>query len=235
MPCMISSSKIYSSKFVKKVKEADNTYSFYFEKSKEFKFIPGQYIKIFLPHLNPDSRGTSRYFTISSGIDDTYLRITTKIYKSTFKKKLFNLNIDEKVDIFGPVGFFHFKNDLTPKIFIAGGIGITPFISLLRSEKKINSEIILINSFSYKKDILFKKEIDAMADIRYVITLTKEEVKGFEKVRINAEMIMRNCKNYKLAKFFIVGSVNFERDLYSEILDLGISEENIFKENFTDL
>lgn len=229
----------YRVKYLRKEKIGENVFNFYFEKPKKFTFSPGQYIKFFLPHINSDERGTSRYFTISSSINDKFLRITTYFYKSSFKKTLLELKTGEYVNIVGPVGYFDFTDDDTSKIFIAGGIGITPFISLLGSHEKINSNILLINSVQYARDVLFIDDLKLYTNkfetFKYLITLTREKSDVYQSGRINIKMIKENFVDYKNSRYFIVGSIEFENEMYKEILRLGIPKENIFRENFTDL
>ena len=147
-------------KFLKKEKVGENIFSFYFDTfATGFDFIPGQYIKIYLDITKVDDRGSSRYFTISSSpTDKGFITITTKIVKSSFKKALGNLRSGDLVKIFGPIGYFDFdiKNKKN-KLFLAGGMGITPYHSVLRylNDKKLKIPIALIASFPTKKEVIF--------------------------------------------------------------------------------
>ena len=76
--------------FKRKEKVAKNTWAFYFEPMSEFKFIPGQYLEWTLPHKNPDSRGTRRYFTVCSSPEEKEIMFTIRIAEkgSSFKSSL---------------------------------------------------------------------------------------------------------------------------------------------------
>lgn len=232
--------------FLKKEKLNKNTFTFYFSRVKRgsvsFDFNPGQYLKLFLNIENPDERGTSRYFTISSSpTDKDYLTITTRIIKSSFKLKLASLVPGEKVRSFGPLGYFEFDpKSKKQNIFLSGGMGITPFHSILKfvDYKRIDFRITLISSFSTKEEIIFYDELKKIEsknpNVKVIYTLTKNKslTKEFENGRINEELIKKHVSGYKNAKYFIVGPESFEFFMFEIIQEMGIKEENIFKENF---
>lgn len=236
--------KKFEIQFIKKNKESKDAYSFYFDRRNlNFDFIPGQYIKIFLDIENVDQRGTSRYFTISSSpTDKEYLVITTKIIKSSFKKHLLKLNSGETVKAFGPVGYFDFDPKENKNIvLLAGGIGITPYHSLIRyiDSKKISTNVTLIVSFDLFENIIFRSELEEIEaknkHVKIIYTLTKEKnlYPGFEKGRITDSLIKRHVDRLDSQKFYIVGSEKAVEGLHKVLKKLKIKEENIFKEDFS--
>lgn len=239
---MQNKSSKFEIEFLKKEKESLDAFSFYFKRPKNFNFISGQYLKLFLEIKNPDERGSSRYFTISSSpTDKEYLTITTRIIKSSFKLKLNSLNTGEKLIISGPIGYFDFDSENSSEnIFIAGGIGVTPYHSILRyiDAKKIISKIILFASFASKEDVLFfdefKKIEKSNSKIKIVYSLTKEKnlYPDFETGRITLDMIKKYVQDYNKSKFFITGSYAMVEAAFEMIRDSGTPEENIFKEDF---
>lgn len=226
--------------FIKKQKVSENTYSFIF-KREDFEFISGQYVKLFLDIKNPDSRGSSRNITISSSpTDKEFIVLTTKVIKSSFKKRLFDLSSGEKIKAFGPIGYFDFDPKINKNIvLLAGGIGITPFYSLIKlvNDKEIKTNVTLIASFEKKEDILFFNDLDRIQKdnslINIIFTLTKEENSNFETGRISDKLIKKHVQNLEKQKFYIVGSSEMVENIYSVVEGLGISENNIFKEDFT--
>ncbi len=120
--------------FLKKNKEADGVNTYIFKPETGFKWIAGQYLIYNLAHKKEDKRGKMRFFTISASPFQKYPSITTRINKKTgssFKKALNQLKTGDEINAKGPDGDF-FINDYKKKyIFIAGGIGITPFHSIL--------------------------------------------------------------------------------------------------------
>ncbi len=239
---MINAQK-FELEFIKKEKVSKDAYSFYFNrKGLRFNFLPGQYLKIFLDIENPDNRGTSRYFTISSSPSDKYfLTITTRVIKSSFKLKLNSLNPGDMISAFGPIGYFDFDiKDPREQVFLTGGIGMTPAYSILKflESKKAKTRILLIVSFPKLSETIFYKDLKEVEsrnkNIKIIYTLTNEDerIEGFEKGHIDENLIKKYSRDFKKAKYFIVGSESFEYSMFNLLKKMEIKEENIFKENF---
>src|SRR5438309_1255036 len=95
--------------FVKKEQVSSDAYTFYFDRKAfpAFSFLPGQWIRTTLPIAEPDDRGNSRSFSISSSpLNTQFLTITTRVIQSAFKKTLVNLPQGIPVQFFGPAGRF---------------------------------------------------------------------------------------------------------------------------------
>ncbi len=164
--------------------EARGTKSFFWQTETPATWKAGQYFYFTLPKLNyPDPKGATRHFTISSSpTEGETLRITTRIREeSGYKKTLAEFPLGAEIEGEGPNGTFILDETETgPHIFIAGGIGITPFRSMIKyiSDRNIQTPIYLIYSNS-DDDIVYKKELDEIATshpnihIRYVITATE--------------------------------------------------------------
>ncbi len=152
-------------KLVEKKEEAKGTVSFFWEPEKPVNFLAGQYYYFTIPNLKyPDSRGTTRHFTISSSpTEGDLLRITTRIREELgYKKTLNELPIGAEIEGEGPNGTFIFdEKDMGQQVFIAGGIGITPFRSMVKYalDKNIRTPIYLIYSNS-DSQFVFKDEFD---------------------------------------------------------------------------
>ena len=158
-------------KLVKKIDEARGTKSFFWEPESPLAFKAGQYYYFTLPKLEfPDPRGTTRHFTISSSpTEGNLIRLTTRIrQESGFKKTLDELPIGSVIEGEGPNGTLTLKEEdaKTPssqdvQVFVAGGIGITPFRSIIKysTDKGLKIPMYLIYSNS-DNDFAFKKELD---------------------------------------------------------------------------
>jgi ferredoxin-NADP reductase len=233
--------------FLRKEKESKDAYTFYFKhvknnSSEKVDFKPGQYLKLFLEFKNPDNRGSSRYFTISSSPNEkNFITITTRIIKSSFKIKLNSLKSGEKKQAFGPIGYFDFDaKSRMNSVFLTGGMGITPVHSILNTInlKTFKSKIILISSFSNMEDVVFYDEFKKIEmksnNVKIIYTLTKDKImySDFEKGRITGNMIKKYVQDYEKPKFFITGPEEFVNDAFDLVKSLGIPEENIFKEDF---
>lgn len=133
------------------VTENNNVKTFIFDTF--FVFLPGQWMWV---RLNPDLK---HHFTISCSPTEKHLQFTTMFrQESDYKKFLWQLNIGDKVDIEGPHGeFVLHETDTQPRLFLAGGIGITPYRSWSKyiADKKLPTDLKLIYSVKNKSDGLF--------------------------------------------------------------------------------
>jgi ferredoxin-NADP reductase len=121
-------------KLLSKNSEVPGVYSFVFKPDKPISWVPGQYMHYVLPHSHPDNRGTERWFTISAAPFEKNLRITTRFAGkkgSSFKKGLLSLPKGSEIEADGLEGDFTLEQDNVHYILIAGGIGITPYRSML--------------------------------------------------------------------------------------------------------
>jgi ferredoxin-NADP reductase len=147
---------------LEKINIIDNVWTFKFQPNKPIIWVAGQYIKVELIHDNTDTEGDKRYFTVSSAPFENNIQITTRITESSFKKAMSKLDIGDEITIIhGPKGDFIWQESELPNVFIIGGIGITPFISIIRQQvhdnQKINANLVYSNR---TKDIPYMEEID---------------------------------------------------------------------------
>lgn len=194
-------------KLVKKVDEGRGTKSFFWETEKEVRYLPGQYFYFTLLKLDfPDPRGNTRRFTLSSSpTEGKLIRSTTRIREeSGYKKTLDGLPVGSVIDGEGPNGTFVLdQNDQGSHIFLAGGIGITPFRSMIKyiTDKSLSTQIYLIYSDSTKEDMAFQKELDLLAKshpnikIRFVFTKTAGRIDSLriESFIKNWSLKIENC------------------------------------------
>ncbi|MEI7690881.1 MAG: FAD-dependent oxidoreductase [bacterium] len=150
--------------------------SFVFEPERKISWKPGQFMHYVINHENPDDRGIERWFTISSAPFERVITITTRIFpeSSSFKRALYNMQIGEHVEADGPMGKFVLKEPKANNIFIAGGIGITPFRSILAqafyNKTKITGNLLYLSKDNF---FPFKDNLDEMSpslglDIHYL-------------------------------------------------------------------
>ncbi|MBI3485474.1 FAD-dependent oxidoreductase [Candidatus Daviesbacteria bacterium] len=189
---------------VNKKPEVANVESFLFKPEIDLTWQAGQFFRYHLEDLNPDTRKTNRYFTIASAPFEKLIMITTRFVPgdgSTFKKDLLNLKIGDSLEASGPSGDFVVEDPSEQSsssnknfIFIAGGIGITPFRSIIldlnHNQKPINIKLLYANR---TPDFIFKSELESVQKkhpefkIEYYV----------DPLRIDEKAIQLAINNYK--------------------------------------
>jgi len=201
----------------RKEKLANDIYDFVFKNNSKFHFIPGQYLEWTLDIKKQDSRGNRRYFTISSSPTESQIRIGVKFYEksSAFKNKLLNLKTGDKILAGSLAGDFTLQSNNEDKfVFIAGGIGITPFRSMLKYliDNNIKKDIILLYSNKLKEEIvyvdIFNQAYERLGIKTYYNLTDQENIPQDwhgERGRINSEMIEKLIPDYKERTFYLSG------------------------------
>lgn len=241
---MSSTPSSFSLPFLHKKQLAKNTYSFFFDRSGiDFDFLPGQYIRMILPHEEPDDRGTSRFFTIaSSPLQKDTLQITAKVIQSSFKETLLNLKTGQAVIFFGPMGNFYLQENSTPHVFLSGGMGITPFHSMLlyASEKKLTIPLTLISAFGSGDELIFYDELIPLSEnnknIQVIYTVTHNTIDHQwlgETGRISEELLRKYIATLDSAFYYVVGPASMVEDTKKLLTSLEINEDQIMSEDFT--
>lgn len=221
-------------KLIKKTVEAKGTKSFYWKPESKVKFLPGQYYYFTLPRLNfPDPRGETRHFTISnSPTESGLLRLTTRIREeSGFKKTLDKLPIGSIIEGDGPEGTFILdENNTGTHVFLAGGIGITPYRSFIKYnlDKNLKISMYLIYSNS-SNEFVFGKELSKWLKVEYLDTsksghLDNLKIKKFIE---NWKLKIENCT------FWVVGPPPFVDAMETALEKLKVTSGRIQTEKFT--
>jgi ferredoxin-NADP reductase/Na+-transporting NADH:ubiquinone oxidoreductase subunit NqrB len=220
---------------VKKIPMGQSTYDFTFRPTQPLKFAPGQYMEFTLPHDQPDSRGVRRYFTLASSPTEELLHIGVRFYEngSTFKKTM--LAMDEKKAILAAQlsGDFTLPDDpQQPVILIAGGIGITPYRSMLKYLIDTNQTrpITLLYSERTEADIAYKDILVAAQQqgMNIICTLTTQtESTNLRLGKIDAELVQSNVGDIKKTLFYISGPHPMVTDIKSLLRNIGVPFENI--------
>lgn len=200
--------------FVEKTQLTPSSYEFIF-KSK-VPFIAGQYLEFSLPHTGADSRGIRRVFTIATNPGDTSIRFGIKFYDrpSTFKQTLRALKPGSIVSATRVAGDFTLpKNPAEPLLFVAGGIGITPFVSFLRhtihtGEKR---DITLIYAVANADEIAYKDVLEnSGVNVTVVVPGGKAKVPKAWKIIdapfVSAELLEKEITDIQQRTVYISGA-----------------------------
>lgn len=196
---------------------ARETMTFFFSKPEGFVFTPGQHLGWTL--INPpetDARGTNRPFTISAAPFEKNLAFTTRLRDTAFKRIIQKMPLGATVEIDGPEGDFVLpltasSSSLVPIVMLAGGIGITPFRSMIAqtSHDQASYEIYLFWSNHTKSDAPFFEELESLAKtnprFHLVFTFTKETVPNYESGYIDAKMVKKYLPENANCLYFLAG------------------------------
>ena len=224
---------------VAKSKLSKDIYEFAWGSSDKLKFKAGQYLEWTLGHKRPDMRGNRRFFTISSSPAEENLKIGVKFYEnsSSWKKKLISLEVGDKIIASQLSGEFTLSDDPKEKlVFIAGGIGVTPFRSMIKNllDKKESRDIILLFSNKTPTDIVYKdifdeaEKIVGLKTIYFVGDLAGEPSgDNFRVGIINEETIKKEILDYKERKFYISGSHSMVSSFKNALKKTGIKRSKI--------
>lgn len=208
-----------------KIHLAPDIYEFIFKLNQKFNFSAGQYLEWTLGHQNPDSRGNRRYFTIASSPTEKNLHIGIKFYpnSSTFKKKLINLSGGDGIIAGQLSGDFILPKDADQKLcFIAGGIGITPFRSMIKYLLDISQkrDIVLIFSNKTQADVVYKNIFDEAYQKLGIKTIY---VFG----HLEPEVITKEVPDYRERIFYISGPHSMVDAFEKTLKDMGIPNNQI--------
>lgn len=197
-------------------------------KPPRFKFIPGQAAHI---AINKSGwRKEERPFTFTNIPTDDSLEFTIKIYQDqeSVTNELLDLKpLDELIlhDVFGSI---YYKGE---GVFIAGGAGVTPFISIFRNLKTKNEigNNMLLFANKTKTDIILEDEFKALLGDAFVNILSDEQIDGYHYGRVTEEFIKENVNHFN-QQFYICGPPPMIKDVEEQLINLGVQKDQITKE-----
>ncbi|MCG9479841.1 MAG: FAD-dependent oxidoreductase [Actinomycetia bacterium] len=214
----------------KRMKNTDGVYSFIFSPQGSLTWQAGQYMQFILPHENPDSRGIKRFFSIASAPHEQVVMVTTRILEeegSSFKRKLMQLKPQDSIQSAGPRGNFRLTEYRRKAVMIAGGIGITPFRSILLDldyrEKMGNIQLFYATQ---DKPPVFKDELDGLEGRR------KSFKMNIIPDRIDSDNLKQGLKDFSEKQYFVSGPMGMVKGIEQQLRDQGIGNRNIKKDYF---
>jgi ferredoxin-NADP reductase len=234
----------FQCKLLNRVEVAEGTMAFYFEKPSRFDFKPGQSADLTLS--NPpetDAGGNTRTFSVVSSPFENHLMFATRMRDTAFKSSLKKVPLGTQVKIDPPVGSFTLhKNSSKAAVFLAGGIGITPFLSIVRQadHDRLPHKLHLFYSNQRPEEAAFLDVLQMLEktnpNLELVCTMTemsksKKEWKG-ETGQINQEMLSRHLTTLKGPIYYIAGSPVMVADLRKMLVAANVDEDDIRTEDF---
>jgi ferredoxin-NADP reductase len=223
---------------------ADQTMAFFFEKPKGWPFIPGQTIDVTL--IDPpesDFEGDTRTFSIASAPHEPEIMVATRMRGSAFKRVLATMAIGSPVLMDEPIGSFVLNTDAgRPAVLLAGGIGVTPFRSIVldAASRGGGPPIWLFYANHRVRDAAFLEEFGAAADgaggaFELVPTMTHLDADSSwrgETGRIDLGMIRRHVPRGASPIYYIAGPSPMVASLHDTLVAAGIPKPDVRVEEF---
>lgn len=196
-----------------------------------FSFFPGQYVHIYIPKLKfADPRGNHRDFSIISMPAENQLKIAFRDSGSGFKRTLATVIKNLEIEITGPFGNFTLPKKITrPIIFIAGGVGVTPFLSMLSEflQKKSKHPAHLMYVNSNKNRAIYLDELMRMASEHQNFTIQEKYS------HLNEKDLRSVAEKFKNPIWYLSGPPHMVAKKERILLLQGVADSDIYKEEFS--
>lgn len=203
------------------------------------RYTAGQFIELTLKHPHPDKRGIKHWFTLSSPPTDNLLSITTKFAgqdkSSSFKKALFTLKPGTKLLMSDPMGDFVLPKLIqTPLVFVAGGIGITPFHSILEWLAATGEQrpIKLLYGVNNEDEIIFQDTFDKTGQHATVVISNPSPAWGGERGRLSADLILGLEKPSENTLVYVSGPEPMVESLEKDLKKAGLQKHQLVLDFF---
>lgn len=233
-----------TSKLLSRHEVADGTMAFRFERPSNWAFKAGQYLDMTL--LNPpetDSEGDIRSFSIASGPNEETLMVATRMRDTAFKRVLKTMPLGTTVKIEGPLGSFTLHgNTSRPAVFLAGGIGITPFHSMIvnADHKGLAQQILLLYSNRRPEDAAFLQGLrqfggeNKSCQIIGVMTEMQKSKQAWsgETGFIDKAMLARFVPDLAVPIYYVAGPPAMVAAMKETLAKAGVNEDDIRSEDF---
>ncbi len=223
-----------------KLRIAANSVDFVFDPGKRLAYQPGQYMEWTLPHSHIDNRGNRRYFTLASSPTEPTLRLGIKFYEpsSSYKKAMLDMTSRTEIVAAQVAGDFVLpKNRKRKLVFIAGGIGVTPFRSMVKYliDQHEQRDIIMLYAAKDAQDIAYADVFEqARRELgiptTYVLArpnptqpLNAYQREGY----IDGGVIRAAVPDYRGRMFYISGSHQMVVAIQDTLNNLGVPKSHI--------
>jgi ferredoxin-NADP reductase len=244
---LVSSKSRVVLRLKEKNKIAPDIYDFIFTRGRHFAFDPGQYMEWTLGHRSPDVRGNRRYFTLASAPTEKNLRLGVKINQksSTFKKALLEMRTGDEI-VAGQLGgdFVLPTNPRQKLVLIAGGVGVTPFRSMIKFllDTHQSRPVVLFYANKSINEIVYKDVFDRAQHelgIRTIYTVTDTanlpSYWNGATGRITPELVRKEVPDYGRCLFYISGPRSMVDSFKESLAKMGVPPSQIKTDYFAGL
>ena len=204
-------------------------------------FVPGQYFWVELPNRGyDDERGLRRHISIVTSPNDRgVLGLATRIRDTAFKRTLAEMEVGDEAMVEEPKGDFQLPGDTSKEyVFIAGGIGITIFRSMLRyiAEENLPYRITLVYSNRDLESTAFLdelKELEQRIDgLTMILTMTDDETWEGDTRRIDADFIREQVGDFGACTYLVSGPPDMVNSVGDSLEAAGVPEEQVLRSRF---
>ncbi|TCT12203.1 ferredoxin-NADP reductase [Natranaerovirga pectinivora] len=221
--------KKYQITFKEKYREVGDIYTFIFESEEQINWKAGQHGICTINHVKINK--PTRAFSIASIPSEGHIKISMRISEnpSEYKQALLNLQPGMKISMRGPIGSFYTENQ-KPLLFIAGGIGITPYRALIKNlllkSVQMSNDVQLLYMDS-REEFIYREELEEAGRLSAINTkyLNKREA-------LNEEIEKFIAKHNNEGEYFIVGTKSMVNPIKALLKSKGIKKKNIKKDTF---
>jgi ferredoxin-NADP reductase len=235
----------YETRLSRREEIAEGTMAFSLEKPAGFAFKPGQAIELALgaPAAAADSESTRHAFSLVSAPFESELTVATRLRESTYKRALKALPLGAPVQFEGPFGSLTLHKDRTrPAVLIAGGIGITPFMSILRqaANDQLRQQLTLIYSNRRPEDAAFLVELQklALANAHFQLVATMTQMSksaqpwNGETGPIDEALLKKVVADVSAPIYYLVGPPRMLEAMRTTMNKAGVDDDDIRSEEF---
>ena len=222
---------------------AERTRAFHFARPDGFTFKAGQAIDVLLDGATGTPEATRHTFSIASAPFEDRLTVATRMRDSAFKRALAVLPAGAAVRLEGPSGSLTLHGDASrPAVFIAGGIGVTPFMSILRQAARDRParRLLLLYANHRPEDAAWLEDLEALErgwpDFRLLAVMTainrsSQSWSGLAG-RIDGDMLKSACANLSRPVFYVAGAPGMVTAMRSVLNGTGVEDDDIRSEDF---
>lgn len=220
---------------------ARDTVAVHFRKPDDFQFQPGQTISLTLPSEAPDAPPLRHTFSLVSAPHENELCIATRVRASPYKQALTRLRPGAELKLSGPYGKLTPPADTSrPLVLVAGGIGITPCVSLLRDATHQGSDrpIRLLYSNRSPAQAAFLEELRTLAQrnphLRLLVTLTGPADGAWDGLRgrIDAAMLRQALQGLDAPQCYVTGAPAMVEEIRARLAEAGVPDDAVLDESF---
>jgi ferredoxin-NADP reductase len=230
----------YTIKYLSSRDVASGTKAFEFEKPTGYKFIAGQATDWTLVEpAETDAEGNGRSFSLACAPDEPVLRIATRMRDTAYKRILGKMQPGDTISIDDPWGEFILHEDESREaVFLCGGIGVTPFYSMMKDAVLRNTSRKLTLFFSNKtaKDAPFRDEllefVSKNPSLRMIETITDDPSWTGEKGFIDRAMLERHIPDITKPIYYVAGPPQMVAAMKKMLLDAKLDESQLKFDEF---